>query len=225
VRICAGIAPAVVIVTIWLASTAAGLGLTSLMLFWMPVALYCFLRAVEDVPHRRGMALMGWAAVGLGGLTKGPVIVIPLLILGAYLVWTRQLTRVGRLHLWSGILLTAVITLPWYVWMTWQHGRVFVDSAIGYEIVARYGYSATLFPSQSRSILWYPRGVQCDGWRMCRRDCDRSGVYCVIPESEFNLVRRIHPTPLSVIDRGAFFTIRSKRLLRSRPLEGRFACQ
>jgi 4-amino-4-deoxy-L-arabinose transferase-like glycosyltransferase len=41
--------------------------------------------------------------------------------------------------------------------MTWQHGRAFLDFAIGHEIIARYGYSATPFPSQSRSVLWYPR--------------------------------------------------------------------
>lgn len=127
------------------------------VMFWMLAVLYCFLSAIEDDPHRGRWALMGWAAVGLGALTKGPVIAIPLLILAVYVAWTRQYAAIVRLRVGVGILLAAAIALPWYAWMTWLHGRAFLDFAIGHELIARYGYSSIPFQSQGRSALWYPR--------------------------------------------------------------------
>ena len=127
------------------------------VMFWILAVLYCFLSAIEDEPPRTRMAWMGWAAVGLGALTKGPVIAIPLLILSVYIAWTRQPIAIARLHVWSGMLLAAAIALPWYAWMTWLHGRAFLDFAIGHEVIARLGYSSIPFQSQGRSPLWYPR--------------------------------------------------------------------
>jgi 4-amino-4-deoxy-L-arabinose transferase-like glycosyltransferase len=127
------------------------------VMFCTLAVLYCFLIALEDDPYRPRAALMGWIAVGLGALTKGPVIAIPLLILAVYIAWTRQRNAIGRLRIGVGLLLTAAIVLPWYVWMTWVYGRAFIDYAIGHEVIARYGYSSIPFPSQGRSLLWYPR--------------------------------------------------------------------
>jgi 4-amino-4-deoxy-L-arabinose transferase-like glycosyltransferase len=130
-------------------------GLTDVpVLCWMLAALYCFLRAVED-ERPRGMALLGWMAIGLGALTKGPVIVLPLLVLGGYLVWSKQLASLGRLRPITGGVIAAAIAVPWYAWMAWLHGRAFVNFALGYEVIARYGYSATEFPSAPRSFAWY----------------------------------------------------------------------
>ena len=53
-----------------------------------------------------------------------------------------------------GVLMAAAIVLPWYAWMAWLHGRAFLDFALGYEVVARYGIS-TAFPSFPRSFFWY----------------------------------------------------------------------
>jgi 4-amino-4-deoxy-L-arabinose transferase-like glycosyltransferase len=128
-----------------------------LVIFWMLGALYCFLRALEDEPYRPRVALIGWAAVGLGTLTKGPVIVIPLLTVAAYVLWTRQHASVHRLRPWVGALLAAAIGLPWYLWMVWQHGRTFVDFAIGHELLERYASSSAAFSTPPRSVLWYPR--------------------------------------------------------------------
>jgi 4-amino-4-deoxy-L-arabinose transferase-like glycosyltransferase len=55
------------------------------VMFCTLAVLYCFLIALEDDPYRPRAALMGWIAVGLGALTKGPVIAIPLLILAVYI--------------------------------------------------------------------------------------------------------------------------------------------
>jgi 4-amino-4-deoxy-L-arabinose transferase-like glycosyltransferase len=128
-----------------------------LLMFWMLAALHCLLRALEDEPYRPRVALIGWAAVGLGMLTKGPVVVIPLLTVAAYVLWTRQHTSVHRLRPWVGALLAAVIGLSWYLWMAWQNGRTFVDFAIGHEILERYASSSAAFSTPPRSVLWYPR--------------------------------------------------------------------
>jgi 4-amino-4-deoxy-L-arabinose transferase-like glycosyltransferase len=134
------------------------LGLTDIpVMFWMLAALYCFVRAVDDDPYRPHIALLGWAAVGLGMLTKGPVIVLPLLIVGADLLWRRVGTSIHRLRPVVGVLLAAAIALPWYLWMTWQHGWAFVDFAIGHEILERYASNSAAFSSPPRSLFWYPR--------------------------------------------------------------------
>ena len=88
-------------------------------------------------------------------MTKGPVAVLPLVIVGGYLVATRQLHLIRRVLVWPGVLIAAAIALPWYAWMAWLHGRGFIDFALGYEVVARYGYSSTAFPTSPRSFFWY----------------------------------------------------------------------
>jgi 4-amino-4-deoxy-L-arabinose transferase-like glycosyltransferase len=146
-------------------------GLTDVpVLFWMMAALYWFAKSMPlgtgPNPHgswglsptERGLrrdALLAWAALGLGALTKGPVAVLPLAIIGAYLGVTQQLYLMRRLHVVPGLLIAAAIALPWYLWMAWLHGRGFVDFALGYEVVARYGYSSTTFPTSPRSFFWY----------------------------------------------------------------------
>lgn len=133
-------------------------GLTDVpVLFWMLAALYWFAKSVPLGTGPRGLspALLGWAAVGCGALTKGPVAVLPLVIVGGYLVATRQLHLTRRVLVWPGVLIAAAIALPWYAWMAWLHGRGFIDFALGYEVVARYGYSSTAFPTSPRSFFWY----------------------------------------------------------------------
>ena len=131
-------------------------GLTDVpVLFWMMAALYWFAKSVPLGTIARRDALLAWAALGMGALTKGPVAVLPLVIVAAYLGVTRQLHLVKRLHVLPGLLIAAALALPWYLWMAWLHGRGFFDFALGYEVVARYGYSSTTFPTSPRSFFWY----------------------------------------------------------------------
>jgi len=79
-------------------------GLTDVpALFWVLAAIYWFLRALDDDGTRRD-ALFGWAAVGAAGLTKGPVAVLPLAIIAVFLVVSRQISLVRRLHARFGML-------------------------------------------------------------------------------------------------------------------------
>ncbi|GAA4465868.1 glycosyltransferase family 39 protein [Nibrella saemangeumensis] len=62
-------------------------------------------------------ALATWMGMGLGALAKGPVaLLLPVLTAVAYLTVSRQWSwsKVGRLRPFSGILLFALVTLPWY---------------------------------------------------------------------------------------------------------------
>jgi len=152
----AGLAAAVILATTFRFAIWTRQGLTDVpVLFFMMAALYAWLRAFEGDDREGRIALVGWAAVGLAALTKGPVAVLPVLVTAVFLLVTRQWHLLRRWHLPAGTLVAALVVLPWYGWMTWLHGREFVDFALGYEVLARYGYSGAAFPSANRSFLWY----------------------------------------------------------------------
>jgi len=130
-------------------------GLTDVpVLLFMVAALswWAKLVPVGTVPTKKAQ-LLPWIAVGLGALTKGPVGVLPLVVIGSYVIVTRRWHLVRQLWIVPGVLLAAAIVLPWYAWMAWLHGRAFLDFALGYEVVARYG--STIFPSFPRGFFWY----------------------------------------------------------------------
>jgi 4-amino-4-deoxy-L-arabinose transferase-like glycosyltransferase len=76
---------------------------------------------------RRWLFYLFYAALGFGVLAKGPIaIVLPVLALGAFTVF-----RGRRRDWWSwhpeGLLVTALVAVPWYAAVTWVHGREFID--------------------------------------------------------------------------------------------------
>jgi 4-amino-4-deoxy-L-arabinose transferase-like glycosyltransferase len=55
------------------------------------------------------------AAAGLAVLAKGPVgLVLPAAVVGAFLLWSRQLGRLWDRRLLGGLLVFALVALPWY---------------------------------------------------------------------------------------------------------------
>ncbi len=70
-------------------------------------------------------ALIGaWGTAGLGVLAKGLIgIVLPALVLLAWLIATRRWRRVPALLSWPGMLLCLAITLPWFVAMQARYPR------------------------------------------------------------------------------------------------------
>jgi 4-amino-4-deoxy-L-arabinose transferase-like glycosyltransferase len=84
---------------------------------WISVAIGCFAAAFlrGGKPHT-GWALAGFAACALGVLSKGLIgVVLPGLVLFIWLLWTRQFGKVWRLPWLRGLLLFAVIAVPWFV--------------------------------------------------------------------------------------------------------------
>ncbi|MDR0457889.1 MAG: glycosyltransferase family 39 protein [Burkholderiaceae bacterium] len=84
---------------------------------WIGVAIWCFAAAFlrGEKPHT-GWALAGFAACALGVLSKGLIgLALPGLVLFIWLLWTRQFRKVWRLPWLRGLLLFAVIAVPWFV--------------------------------------------------------------------------------------------------------------
>jgi 4-amino-4-deoxy-L-arabinose transferase-like glycosyltransferase len=110
----AGTAAATAPLTIAMARTALFDGMLS---FFIVLALVAFFRAIEDagppspISRRRRWALLAWAAMALGVLTKGPVaLAVPLLVAGPYALARRRSAVVWHP---SGWLLHLLIVLPW----------------------------------------------------------------------------------------------------------------
>ena len=104
---------------------------------FMLLAFYAFVRSIrESAPRLRVWAFV-WA--GLGTLTKGPIaLLLPAMAAAAFL-WSRQ-----DLHRWreipwrTGLLVYALIALPWYVAEFIRHGWPFVRTVIGYYTLTRF---------------------------------------------------------------------------------------
>src|SRR5262249_4535044 len=62
---------------------------------------------------------LGYSAVALGVLTKGPVaIILPLAIMLAFLAWERDLRGViARFHVPGGVALVFAVSAPWFIAM------------------------------------------------------------------------------------------------------------
>lgn len=83
----------------------------STLAFFLTLAILAF---VEDRP------VLAWAAIGLGGLTKGPVaIAVPLLAILPYALLTGR--SLGRIFAWRGLLIFALVALPWFFLVTARH--------------------------------------------------------------------------------------------------------
>jgi 4-amino-4-deoxy-L-arabinose transferase-like glycosyltransferase len=95
---------------------------------------------------RRGGAVWwyaGWGSAGLGFLAKGPVaVVVPVLVVGAWVLWDRAAGR--RLEAppaqrWLlGIVLFAVIVLPWAFALWHAVGASAFRELIGHYTIGRY---------------------------------------------------------------------------------------
>jgi 4-amino-4-deoxy-L-arabinose transferase-like glycosyltransferase len=90
--------------------------------------------------ENRRFALMAWALMGLGFLTKGPVaLILPLGTAFLYCASRREWAQFFRYGLdWRGIGLFVVIALPWYAAVTATHGTVFIEGFFLKHNVARY---------------------------------------------------------------------------------------
>jgi hypothetical protein len=86
--------------------------------FFVILALFLFHRAYRQ----GGFSLTGWilfsASLGFAVLAKGPVgLVLPGLIIGVFLVITRQWGLLFNRNLFLGVLAFLVVILPWYITM------------------------------------------------------------------------------------------------------------
>jgi 4-amino-4-deoxy-L-arabinose transferase-like glycosyltransferase len=98
----------------------------STLAFFLTLAVLAF---ADDRP------VLAWAAIGLGGLTKGPVaIAVPLLAILPYALLTGR--PLGRIFAWRGLVIFLVIALPWFFAVTARHPE-FPDYAFVRETFQR----------------------------------------------------------------------------------------
>jgi 4-amino-4-deoxy-L-arabinose transferase-like glycosyltransferase len=127
-------------------------GLTDVpVVFFITVAMYGFVRSVTT--PSRAAPWLAWSAVGLGVLTKGPVGLLPVAVWAAYAAARRDGQLVARVRPIPGAIVAMVIAVPWYAMMIVEHGRAFVDFAIGHEIVNRVMSEREFAPM--RGFLYY----------------------------------------------------------------------
>ena len=86
--------------------------------FFVSLALLLFWRGHQEADANRAARffLPMYAALALAVLMKGPVgpVLVGIIIL-VYLLWTRNLRLLGRMHLPLGLLIFAAIAVPWFV--------------------------------------------------------------------------------------------------------------
>jgi 4-amino-4-deoxy-L-arabinose transferase-like glycosyltransferase len=90
-------------------------------------------------PPSMKLALLGWAAFGFGILIKGPILpaVLFVTILGISLFDLERPRWFKRLHPWWGLLLTAVIVLPWGIAIGIESSGLFYEKSLGEDFAAK----------------------------------------------------------------------------------------
>ncbi len=101
--------------------------LDTLLTLWTTAALIFFYEGYRAPPDReRWYFLVGWIALGLAFLTKGPVgVVIPLITLIPMAIFNRDLLiTLKRVRIWEGLIVGLVIVGPWLALAFLQEGRM-----------------------------------------------------------------------------------------------------
>jgi 4-amino-4-deoxy-L-arabinose transferase-like glycosyltransferase len=131
-------------------AAALAFALSPLILLWgrIPVsdALFTAMVSLTCLAAWRRLAdasqpwALAWVLLGLAVLTKGPVAVVLLTItLALFLLLQGDAAwLLSRLRPLPGLLLTALVAVPWYGLALWRDGRSFWDSFIGYHNVQRF---------------------------------------------------------------------------------------
>ena len=83
--------------------------------------------------------ILAFIFLGLSVIAKGPIgVFLPVLILGLYLIFTKDLKRFKEFPLCSGLLAFLLVALPWYLMMYKVHGKEFIDVFFGFHNVVRF---------------------------------------------------------------------------------------
>lgn len=122
----------------------------SLLFFFSSVSLALLYLGLRE--GKNHWCIMAYAAAGLAVLTKGPVgIVLPGLIILAYLFFTRQWQLFRPLFLWQGIAVFLLVAAPWYIIMYQRHGAEFVNTFLGLHNYIR----ATVSEHPKDNVFYY----------------------------------------------------------------------
>ena len=96
------------------------------LLFFLTAAQFFFFCAFRERATERRTLFLFYASIGFAVLAKGPLgLLLPVLIVGTFLWWTRELEFLRRLRLGQGLLIAGGIAASWYVLALFQGGGEF----------------------------------------------------------------------------------------------------
>ena len=79
-----------------------------------------------------------WLAMAFGIMIKGPVaVVIAVLTVASLALWHRQIRWLTALNIWYGLLVVAVVCLPWAVMVSLSTDGAFLATAIKADLLAK----------------------------------------------------------------------------------------
>lgn len=108
------------------------------LIFFLTLALWAFLKWQGDPRKPLAPALIFYACLGAGTLTKGLIaIVFPVAIVVLFFAFSRQMPRFRDLHLLPGILLLLAIAVPWH-WLVATRNPGFAEHYFLNEHVRRF---------------------------------------------------------------------------------------
>lgn len=121
------------------------------ILLFVSLAIYYFARAMLEPEYAFRHKMVAYIAIGFGILTKGPIALFPIIILGFFLIAIRQYKYLKLLLSPLGYLIVFLIGLSWYLMMYLKFGWQFIQINIIQEAVMRY----TTDSLGSRPIYYY----------------------------------------------------------------------
>ncbi|WP_255462443.1 glycosyltransferase family 39 protein [Granulicella sp. WH15] len=114
-----------------------------LIALWMTLGVHLFLIALDRIAAKRSgllPCLLFAATLALNLLTKGLIgLVFPIGFVFCYLVLTRQLRLLGRMHLLASTAIFAAIALPWHILAAIRNPAIALPSGLG--LPARGGWA------------------------------------------------------------------------------------
>ena len=100
--------------------------------------LYLAERGAHSVRPGRNLVLAGWVAFAIGVLVKGPVIAAVLGVTALALsLWDRDWRWLKATRPLAGLLVTAVVVLPWMIAIQIQSRGAFYKQSLGHDFAAK----------------------------------------------------------------------------------------
>jgi 4-amino-4-deoxy-L-arabinose transferase-like glycosyltransferase len=103
--------------------------------FFILLVFYFFIRGFQDKSNKGISYCLSYACMGIGFMIKGPpAIIIPTLVIGCYILISRNWEELFQLRLRYGVAILAAIILPWFAIMLNIHGDEFKNHILGAEL-------------------------------------------------------------------------------------------